>query len=196
MLTWGLLIALLVLYVIWDVNYFIRCVVTLGYGMVFQRKRKVTDQTTIYGLCTTQDVDIFIRHMNNARYIRELDFARFHFYGLTGIYGKIKAKGGGAVQGASSVRYRRTIPIFSAYKITTRLVWWDDKAIYLEQQFVTLTDGFVHAVAMSKQCITKVDVLQLMKEFPGVEEQPPMPVELQQWLDSIETSSQKLRKGK
>lgn len=57
--------------------------------------------------------------MNNARYIRELDFARFHFYGLTGIYGAIKKSGGGAVQGASSVRYRRTIPIFSPYKITT-----------------------------------------------------------------------------
>lgn len=54
------------------------------------------------GLCTTQDVDIFIRHMNNARYVRELDFARFHYYGLTGIYGKVKARGGGAVQGASS----------------------------------------------------------------------------------------------
>lgn len=73
----------------------------------------------LLGLCTSQDVDIFIRHMNNARYLRELDFARFHFYGLTGIYGEIKKAGGGAVQGASSVRYRRSIPIFNPYKITT-----------------------------------------------------------------------------
>ena len=50
------------------------------------------------GICTSQDVDIFIRHMNNARYLRELDFARFHFYGLTGIYGEIKKSHGGAVQ--------------------------------------------------------------------------------------------------
>jgi acyl-CoA thioesterase FadM len=92
-------------------------------------------------LCTTQDVDIFIRHMNNARYLRELDFARFHFYGLTGIYGQIKKMRGGAVQGASSVRYRRSIPIFHPYKIETRLVWWDDKAIYLEQKFITVADG-------------------------------------------------------
>ncbi|XP_053659054.1 protein THEM6-like [Anopheles marshallii] len=196
MISCVLLVGLLVLYMIWDVNYFLRCVATLGYGMLFQRNRKVTEQTAIYGLCTTQDVDIFIRHMNNARYLRELDFARFHFYGLTGIYGKIKAKRGGAVQGASSVRYRRTIPIFTAYKITTKLVWWDDKAIYLEQQFVTLADGFVRAVAMSKQCITNVDVLALMKEFPGAEQRPPMPEELKLWLDSIEMSSQKLRKDK
>lgn len=73
------------------------------------------------GFCTTQDVDIFIRHMNNARYIRELDFARFHFYGLTGLYEEVRRNKGGAVQGASSVRYRKTIPIFSAYRIETKV---------------------------------------------------------------------------
>lgn len=73
------------------------------------------------GFCTTNDVDIFLRHMNNARYIRELDFARFHFYDRTGIYENIMAAKGHALQGASSIRYRRTIPIFTAYKVETRV---------------------------------------------------------------------------
>lgn len=148
-------------------------------------------QLQFLGLCTTQDVDIFIRHMNNARYLRELDFARFHYYGLTGIYENIKKKGGGAVQGATTVRYRRTIPIFNMYKIETELIWWDDKAIYLEQKFVTF-DGFVRAVAISKQCITKVDVMELMKEF--TDKRPDQPEELKMWLEAIEVSSKKLRK--
>lgn len=131
--------------------------------------------------------------MNNARYLRELDFARFHYYGLTGIYGAIKAAGGGAVQGASSVRYRRTIPIFNPYKITTELVWWDDKAIYLEQKFITF-DGFVRAVAMSRQCITNVDVIDLLSKFDGGAKRPEQPEELKLWLEAIETSSKKLRK--
>lgn len=129
--------------------------------------------------------------MNNARYLRELDFARFHYYGLTGIYASIRKHGGGAVQGASSVRYRRTIPIFNPYKIETELVWWDDKAIYIEQKFVTL-DGFVRAIAISKQCITKVNVMDLMKEFNV--QRPEQPEELKIWLESIEASSKKLRK--
>ena len=129
--------------------------------------------------------------MNNARYLRELDFARFHYYGLTGIYESIRKHGGGAVQGASSVRYRRTIPIFNPYKIETELVWWDDKAIYIEQKFVTL-DGFVRAIAISKQCITKVNVMDLMKEFNV--QRPEQPEELKIWLESIEASSKKLRK--
>lgn len=76
----------------------------------------------VSGFCTTQDVDIFLRHMNNARYVRELDFARFHFYDRTGIYANIKAVDGHALQGASSIRYRRTIPIFSAYKVETKVI--------------------------------------------------------------------------
>lgn len=133
------------------------------------------------GLCTTQDVDIFIRHMNNARYLRELDFARFHFYGLNGLYEAVRKIGGGAVQGASSVRYRKTIPIFSLYKIETKLVWWDDKAIYIEQKFITLSDGFVRAIAMSKQCITNCNVVELIKGFSGGEKIPDPPQELQLW---------------
>ncbi|ALC49109.1 CG4666 [Drosophila busckii] len=190
------LVLLLILYIIWDVNYFIRCLFTVLAGRLFQGKRKVTDTTSIYGLCTSQDVDIFLRHMNNARYLRELDFARFHFYALTNLYELVRQRGGGAVQGASSVRYRRTIPIFHPYKIQTRLIWWDDKAIYLEQTFVTLADGFVRAVALSKQCITNCNVLELMQNYPEAKQRPEMPAELKLWLDAIELSSQKLRKDK
>uniref|UniRef100_A0A336L3Y9 Protein THEM6 n=1 Tax=Culicoides sonorensis TaxID=179676 RepID=A0A336L3Y9_CULSO len=189
------LVILLVLYIIWDVNYFVRFVFTVVLGKVFGKKTRITDETSIYGLCTSQDVDIFIRHMNNARYLRELDFARFHYYALTGLYEKIKQRGGGAVQGASSIRYRRSIPILNPYKVTTKLVWWDEKAIYLEQKFITF-DKFVRATAMSKQCITNVNVFDVMKSFPGGEQPPTMPDDLKMWLDSIEISSQKLRKDK
>ncbi|XP_055316202.1 protein THEM6-like isoform X2 [Sitodiplosis mosellana] len=189
------LILLLILYIIWDFNYFIRCVFTVALGRLFQQKRKINETTTIYGLCTTQDVDIFIRHMNNARYVRELDFARFHFYALTGLYEGVRKNGGGAVQGASSVRYRKTIPIFNPYKIETKLIWWDEKAIYLEQKFITF-DGFVRAIAMSKQNITNCNVVQLMNGFQGGEKIPDPPQELQLWLNAIEVSSEKLRKDK
>jgi acyl-CoA thioesterase FadM len=59
--------------------------------------------------------------MNNARYIRELDFARFHFYDRSGLYHQVLKMKGNALQGASTIRYRRTIPIFSIYKIDTKV---------------------------------------------------------------------------
>lgn len=77
--------------------------------------------------------------MNNARYLRELDFARFHYYACTGLYERIKEQGGGAVQGASSIRYRRSIPILNPYKVTTRVRRW------CQPLFVT-TDTINHFV--------------------------------------------------
>ena len=66
-------------------------------------------------------MDIFVRHMNNARYVREMDFARFHFYDRTGLYELITQSKGNALQGACNIRYRRTINIFTPYKVTTKV---------------------------------------------------------------------------
>ncbi|XP_069697361.1 protein THEM6 [Periplaneta americana] len=184
------------LYALFDVNYFIRIIFTIGFGRLFQKKVRVLDGSTIYGFCTTQDVDIFLRHMNNARYIRELDFARFHFYDRTNLYREVTKMKGNALQGASYIRYRRTIPIFTAYKVHTKLVYWDEKSIYLEQRFVTLRDGFIRAVILSKQNIVGVDVNDLMVKLIGKDvEKPALPEELDHWLRSIEVSSAKLKKS-
>ncbi|XP_026462589.1 protein THEM6-like [Ctenocephalides felis] len=190
-----LITGLCILYALWDLNYFLRFIFTLGLGRIFSKKSGIRDKTTIYGLCTTHDVDIFLRHMNNARYLRELDFARFHYYDRSGIYAAIRQRGGGALQGASSVRYRRTIPIFTMYKVETQLIYWDEKAIYIRQRFITISDGFVRAEALSKQNVVGVSPLQLMKEVPGGADSPPEPSEdLKLWLQSIEASSAALRK--
>ncbi|XP_063621797.1 protein THEM6-like [Cydia splendana] len=181
-------------YMFWDVNYFLRIAFTIGIGRLFQKKCGVNDTTTIYGFCTTQDVDIFLRHMNNARYVRELDFARFHFYDRTGIYENITKANGHALQGASSIRYRRTIPIFTAYKVETRLAYWDDKTLFIEQKFITLSDGFVRAIVLSRQNLIDVNAESLFKGIPGAEHKPTCPEEITHWLQSIEISSAKLRK--
>lgn len=76
------------------------------------------------------------------------------------------------------------------------MIWWDDKAIYIEQKFISLGDNFVRAIAMSKQCLTKVNVVEMMKKFPGGESPPECPQELKLWLDSIQVCSDKLRKEK
>lgn len=76
------------------------------------------------------------------------------------------------------------------------MVWWDEKAIYIEQQFISMGDNFVRAIAMSKQCLTKVNVIEMMKKFPGGETRPGCPKELKLWLESVEVCSDKLRKEK
>lgn len=76
----------------------------------------------LLGICLTSDLDIMFKHMNNARYVRELDFARFHFYERSGIYSKIIGGKGSALQSACTIRYRRPIPLFTTYKVTTKVL--------------------------------------------------------------------------
>ena len=191
-----LLTVLLLLYVFFDVHYFVRIILTVGMGRLFQKKLKIFDTSTIYGICTTQDVDLVFKHMNNARYLRELDFARFHYYDRSGIFGAVVKQGGGAVQGASTIRYRRAIPIFTPYKITTKLIYWEDKHFYLEHQFISLTDNFVRAVVISRQTVTdlKIPVSEIIAQVEPDAKRPEMQKDLQLWLSSMEESSQKYRK--
>lgn len=59
--------------------------------------------------------------MNNARFIRELDFARVDFYERTGLYKRIRSKGGSIAMGATTIRYRRFVRLFNRYTITSRV---------------------------------------------------------------------------
>lgn len=38
-----------ILYILFDVNYFLRIAFTIGWGRLFQKKKKVFEKTTIYG---------------------------------------------------------------------------------------------------------------------------------------------------
>ncbi|KAF7275117.1 hypothetical protein GWI33_012168 [Rhynchophorus ferrugineus] len=134
--------------------------------------------------------------MNNARYVRDLDFARFHFYERTGLYDEITKAKGHILQTASNIRYRRTMTLLQAYKITTKIITWDEKTLYIEQQFVTLRDGFVRAVVLSKQTTIGLNVPEIIAKLTGkdVSYRPTPPPELEDWLSSMEKSSERLRK--
>lgn len=62
--------------------------------------------------------------MGNARYVRELDFARLNYCERTGIRAALmRAANGTVLQSVNLVGHKRPIPIFTIYKITTK-VWY------------------------------------------------------------------------
>lgn len=165
------------------------------------------------GFCTTQDMDFLLSHMNNARYIREADFGRFHFFARTRMLTEIRNTNGHILQGALSMRYRKPIPIFSSYVLKTKVkflnivlilclkiiffkvLFWDDKNIYFEQQFCS-SDGFVKAIMLSQNKIININIPEIMSRLLNKDEsyRPEVPAELKLWIDSIEASSMRLRK--
>lgn len=132
----------------------------------------------------------------NAIFLRELDFAKFFHYSLTGIHDRIneiKKQGGSAFQGASWILPHCELRAFTLYKVETQIIWWDENAIYLQQKFSNFhaTD---YLTVISKQQITKVNVVNFIRQLNGGDNRPHMPKELGFWINSMKVSSKKLRK--
>ncbi|KAB0798963.1 hypothetical protein PPYR_06849 [Photinus pyralis] len=190
------LAAIVLLFVLIDIQYFVRSIFVLVWGRIFEPRKRPDELTTIFGMCTTSDLDIIFAHMNNARYVRELDFARFHFYDRTGIYKAILGKKGNVLQSACIIRYRRTIPLFTMYRITTKMVYWDDKSIYLEQRFISLRDKFIKAVVFSKQGVVGVNAAEIVNKLLNKDDdyRPEKSEELEHFIKCLDASSMRLRK--
>ncbi|KAK9509776.1 hypothetical protein O3M35_007014 [Rhynocoris fuscipes] len=144
--------------------------------------------------------------MNNAKYLRELDFARADFYQRTGLYQAIQEKGGAVLQGSSTIRYRKFIRLFSVYHITSKIIYWDTSSIYMEHRFISPGDNFVLAIGLCKQRLLNVDGEEIMRDLLSAEKspsgpesagytKPEIPLDLMRWMESNEISSANLRNG-
>ncbi|XP_015593239.1 protein THEM6 [Cephus cinctus] len=205
----GVLGAIVLLHTLLEVHYFLRMFFTLFLARFCKKRVHILDETSVYGICTTTDVDTLLYHMNNARYLRELDFARVDFYERTSLYREIRSQGTGVVQGAATIRYRRFLKPLSIFKITSKIIYWDDKSIFMEHRFITPSDGFVRAIAICRQrvldCSAEAVISVLMdrgvKQNQNVEAgvtqiphvRPQIPPEVARWLESNEISSATLR---
>lgn len=140
-----------------------------------------------------------------SRYLRELDFARVDFYERTGLYKTVRSSGGGIVQGAATIRYRRFIKPFTLFTVTTKIVYWDAQSIFMESRFVG-KDGFIHAIAICKQRVIDCsadDIMDiLLKETPTtatsneklengdlIKLKPEMPLEVSKLLTAVLNST-------
>ncbi|KOB75063.1 Mesenchymal stem cell protein DSCD75, partial [Operophtera brumata] len=137
---------------------------------------------------TFQDCDIHLKHVREARLVRELDMARYHFYGATGVYQQSKERNITGLQGCTLVVTMEPVPIFHFYKINTKLVYWDDRSLFLEHEVVTLCDGKRRCFLVSRQHAIGPHGQSsetLLKGLPGFETVPVCPEYIKQWLHII-----------
>jgi len=189
-----LLLFVLLVIAFFDIYWIIRLAVTRLLSKVLP-SISIEEMGVTYSLCWTTDLDYFF-HMNNGKYFREMDFARFDFYFRTGCSAYIEARPKMfVVQHGASIRYRRSIDAFVPFKVVTRLIFWDERSLYFEQSFVSLHDGFVRAVAICKNTVVGGSVVEMLASV-GAKSAPAMPKEVELWLASQEITSSRLRSSK
>ena len=145
------------------------------------------------GVVLPSDID-FQLHMNNSKYLREMDFGRVAMFQERGIYETIVAlKVKRLVVAAVSVRYRRSLVLFDSFTLKTRIIYWEAEALYVEQSFVA-RDGFVTTITLVKLVAKGISINALLKAIVGKDVSPPEPPpELLKWMESNRISSEKLK---
>jgi acyl-CoA thioesterase FadM len=130
------------------------------------------------------DIDLNL-HMNNARYLSVMDYARTHLLARTRLLEHIIRSRWQPMIGAAWMTYRRSLPLFSAFELSSRLVCWDERWFYIERSF-TGSDGlaavgWVKGVLRDAQGIVPPQrAIEVVA--PGIAT-PPVPEAIAAWND-------------
>lgn len=82
--------------------------------------------------CLPWDIDLWME-LNNGRTLTLFDLGRIPLARRAGLIDVIKQNGWGLVVAGASVRYRRRVKMFDRITMRSRMVFWDDRFIYIEQ---------------------------------------------------------------
>lgn len=144
------------------------------------------------GIVLPSDLD-FMCHMNNSKYLREMDYGRIGMIFESGVYGAIRENRGTTSLAAHCIRYRRSLTLFQRFVLRTRVLCWDEDTFYIEQRMLRKRDGFVSAINVAKVVVRGTTVPAVLKTWLGESiESPPFPPDVQRWAESIAASSKKL----
>lgn len=185
----------LALYVLFDVNYFIQYIVLMVRGFLRWRhmKRPLLEPDVTTGRCSLSDLD-HMMHMNNVKYLRAFEFGRAAFGLKNRLWHKAKDLKAHLLISAQVVRYRRPVTLFQAFEIYSKIVYWEDRDIFIEQQLITVNDSFVRAVCLVKMTLVDGALNDLLTSLDVDPSSKPTPVprDIQLFIDYNRASSAKL----
>lgn len=81
------------------------------------------------------DLDL-LNHVNNGRYLSLMDVARFDLIQRNGVMTVFKREGWYPVVVGQTISYRKSLNPWQRFWIESRILGFDDQAVYLEQRFV------------------------------------------------------------
>lgn len=81
------------------------------------------------------DLDI-LRHMNNGKYLSIMDIGRFTLMRAAGLVEVFAREGWYPVVVGQTISYRKSLNPWMKFLIESRILGFDDQAVYIEQRFV------------------------------------------------------------
>jgi YbgC/YbaW family acyl-CoA thioester hydrolase len=138
------------------------------------------------------DLDIYL-HVNNGSYLQMMDVARSNLIADLGGFSLLRGKGWYPVVAASTMTYKRSLQLFERVEISTRVVGWDARVVYIEQVFTRrgafCARGWVAGRFLGKDGsrVAPADVAALLAGA-GPVESPALPQDVAAWARSVDVA--------
>ena len=143
-------------------------------------------------------------HMNNGVYFSQFERGRRDWLWRTGCYAFWKKYQCSIVLTGLTARFRKEIGIFERFQVHTKLIYFDELHLYLEQRIVSTANGFVHCIAYADLSLVNQTTGKRAKTADFIrfiqlteDEQKEMtakcPQSLLHWLDYLKNSSSEIR---
>lgn len=129
------------------------------------------------------DLDV-LRHMNNGVYLSIADIGRFDLLTRSGVWELFKALDWYPVVAGETITFRRSLTLWQRFRVESRVLGFDDRAVFVEQRFVA--GGEVYARAFVKARILRrgggtVPIAELLDALGTAPEQVAVPAWVERW---------------
>ena len=129
------------------------------------------------------DLDLNL-HMNNGRYFTVMDLGRIDLMIRTGVVRWMWRQKWTPVVGSETMRFKRALKPFQAYRLKTRVLCWDERWVFLEQRFETM-GGELVALGIVKAVLTAerrtMRPKEALKIMGMLRRSPAMPPAVKAW---------------
>ncbi|AXC11566.1 Mesenchymal stem cell protein DSCD75 [Acidisarcina polymorpha] len=92
----------------------------------------VLDEDQVRMRVWPNDID-FNFHLNNSRFLTCMDYGRIHMLAAAGILDLAIRRRWTPLVGSIDIVYRRSLPLWAGFTLSTRTLCWDERWFYTEQ---------------------------------------------------------------
>ena len=96
-------------------------------------KQAATDLIVSELVTFPNDLDLNF-HVNNGRYLTLMDLGRYDLIVKTGLFAPMRQAGWFPVLASAQIRFRRSLGAFQRFRLTTQIIYWDEKWFYIEHR--------------------------------------------------------------
>lgn len=125
------------------------------------------------------DIDIAM-HVNNGMYFSLMDLGRFDLMLRSRVWKAMRRKGWSPVASGETISFRKSLQLGQRYTIETKIIGFDERAIYFEQRMVSGGEIYARAfiatrLVSSQGPVNNADIFAVFGE-------PPADLVLPEWI--------------